>query len=301
VPISDRARALAERREGLDVEYKQSTAGLEASDIVAFANSKHGGAILVGVKEARKSTGEQYGVVVGCEVGDKARLQILDKALSCQPPVPVEVFVEAEGSATPFFRIEIPSGSQKPYGTSGGTYKTREDGRLRALTPTDLLGILVERESLLFEERFRKATAQLVDEMKTTAGTVADLNKTIKEEVEGISSTLGWTDMKVDDTASDIANTKRIARETSERTEDIERRLISLLAHSKVPDPVKEAARSGLVKQFRQEFKKKPEVLKAIMEGKSVSLTGEKINLFTQEELVAMMLEAVNPPEGQAV
>jgi len=296
--ISARAKSLLEREEGFDVEFKQSAASLDASDVVAFANSANGGAILLGVREEGGAGGRQIGTVIGCDTSDKAKLQILDKALSCQPPVPVELFVENTQS-TPFFRLEIPSGLQKPYGTSGGTYKTREDGRVRALTPSDLLALLMEKEAQLFDERFRKATTELVNEIKATAVVVSGLNKTIKSDIENISSTLGWTDMKVDDTASDIGQAKALAAELSLRTKDIEARLVSLLAHTKAPDPVKAAARATLVEQFGKEFKKKPELLSAIKEGKSVSLSGPKLDLFSKDEVIEMILEAAKALGGE--
>src|SRR5882724_11810248 len=114
--LSTRAKLLLAQEQGIDTEFKQSPGGLDAADIVAFANSPIGGAILIGVTEERAANGRQVGRVVGSDTSDKARLQVLDKALSCVPPVPVELFVE-NASKTPFLRLEIPAGPQKPYGT----------------------------------------------------------------------------------------------------------------------------------------------------------------------------------------
>src|SRR5262249_10559769 len=126
--LSQRAKQLLSREEGFEVDFKRALSGLEAEDIVAFANSKAGGAILIGVDESKGADGRQAGIIVGCPVGDYDKRKILDKAHQCVPPVDVTVHVENRSDKA-FYRLEIPSGPNKPYCTSGGTYKIRGDGR----------------------------------------------------------------------------------------------------------------------------------------------------------------------------
>lgn len=80
--ISRRARALLKGGESKAVDYKENVKGLHAEDLVAFANSESGGAILVGVKESNAKSGGQIGVPIGHAVSDEVRLQIMGKALS---------------------------------------------------------------------------------------------------------------------------------------------------------------------------------------------------------------------------
>lgn len=289
--LSQRGKALLRRQEGTDVEFKQSTAALESSDITAFANSERGGAILVGVAETKDAAGHQLAQVIGCPTGDKAKLQILDKAMSCLPPVPLEIFVENTRDK-PFFRIEIPSGPDRPYATGGGVYKTREDGRVRALAPGDLLRLLLDKEAAVFERRFAGVTADLIGQLDALQAAVTGVSASIRESVEGIASTLGWTDMKVDDTASDISSTLSLAKAIRDGVKDIEDRIISLLSHSGAPDPVKIAARAALIDSIAAQFRKDPKLLERLKEAKQFKVSGGKVTLFSSEEMVALVLEA---------
>ncbi len=142
--MSEQVRQLLQRPEGVDVDFKANTK-VDAEDFVAFANSEQGGVLLLGVQEETVD-GRQRGRVVGCEVDDEARLSIVNKAAGCIPPVEVHVAIEQEGSKS-FFVVTVPSGKDKPYCTSGGTYKIRGDGRNIALDPKSLLGLTPEQSN----------------------------------------------------------------------------------------------------------------------------------------------------------
>ncbi|ACB83882.1 RNA-binding domain-containing protein [Natranaerobius thermophilus] len=158
--LSTRAQILLSREEGFDVEFKQTLNAVDSEDIVAFANSKHGGAILAGIREEQEESGRQGTEIVGCPIGDEEKLTILNKAASCHPPVYLELYIE-NSQKTPFYRIEIPSGKEKPYCTPKGTYKIRGDGRTNVLLPDQLLSLFVEEESEQFIGRFKEATKEL--------------------------------------------------------------------------------------------------------------------------------------------
>ncbi|HHV63762.1 MAG TPA: ATP-binding protein [Peptococcaceae bacterium] len=176
--ISRRAKALLQRQEGLDVEFKQTVKGVEATDLVAFANSAKGGAILVGVSESEEEGSMQKGKIIGCPVGDKEKLYILSKSESCVPPVEVNIIIE-NYARKPFFRIEIPSGKEKPYCTAGGTYKIRGDGRTNILLPGRLLSLFIEKQSEIFFNRFREATKELGKNMLNS-------NSALQEEMQDL-------------------------------------------------------------------------------------------------------------------
>jgi hypothetical protein len=63
--ISKRARTSLSGGESKDVDYKEKVKGLHAEDLVAFANSENGGAILIGVREVAGRNGKQKGEPVG--------------------------------------------------------------------------------------------------------------------------------------------------------------------------------------------------------------------------------------------
>ena len=207
VTISQRARSLLSREEGFDVDFKRSLSGLEADDIVAFANSKGGGAILVGVDETRSADGRQVGVVVGCPVGDSEKRKILDKAHQCVPPVDLTVHVENR-KEKPFYRIEIPPGANKPYCTSGGTYKSRGDGRKNTLYPTSLLALFLEAEGGEFLRRFQLATSGLED-------TVQTLKKQVVKDLGDVALSISQMEFNVDESLSRIGGTAESAEENA--------------------------------------------------------------------------------------
>jgi predicted HTH transcriptional regulator len=174
--ISKRAKKLLAGDENLDVDFKEEMNGLKAVDLVAFANTEKGGAILIGIRDSKDLNGRQVGRIVGCHISDENKLAIISKAQSCTPPIHVDVFVENLNSK-PFYRIEIPSGRNKPYCTGGGKYKIRGDGRNLPLNPRKLLAMFLEIESKKFFNQFQRVTEELEDNLK----------KTISEIIESIS------------------------------------------------------------------------------------------------------------------
>lgn len=215
--ISGRANRLLEREEGFDVDFKRSMSGLESEDLVSFANSKRGGAILIGVDESKDVNGRQKAVVVGCPVGDGEKLKILSKSNQCSPPVRLSVFVENSGEK-PFYRIEIPSGPHKPYCTSGGTYKTRGDGRKETLHPPQLLALFLETEGVEFLRRFQEATNNLETAVRETKERISTELKELNESVRYTEGNILESLEKIDDTASAAQNNAEEAKAYSEDT-----------------------------------------------------------------------------------
>lgn len=144
----------------MDVAFKKFMSGLTTDDLISFANSKEGGAILIGVSHTKHRRGGLSAGLVGCPVGDRERMKILAMASQCVPPVPVSIFMEnCAGKA--FYRIEISSGLDKPYCTSGGAYKIRSGGRNEALYPSQLLALFLETEGGEFVRWFQRVAASL--------------------------------------------------------------------------------------------------------------------------------------------
>ncbi|MDO6562583.1 ATP-binding protein [Amphritea sp. 1_MG-2023] len=158
--VSQRAKSLLAKPEGVDVDFKREISGIKSRDLVSFANSAQGGAILVGVDEYTSPDGVQRGRIVGCDVDDGARLSLINKSTDCYPIVDIELVIE-NISRKPFFRLEIAPGNKRPYCTQRGEYAIRADARSRALYPEELLAMFMDREGELFLSRFREAVAQL--------------------------------------------------------------------------------------------------------------------------------------------
>jgi ATP-dependent DNA helicase RecG len=187
--ISDRANRLLRHEEGFDVDFKRSLSGLDSEDLVSFANSIRGGTELIGVDETKNGSGRQVAVIVGCPVGDSEKLKILSKSNQCVPPVPVSVFIE-NSAEKPFYRIEISSAPHKPYCTSGGTYKTRGDGRKETLYPPQLLALFLKTEGGEFLQRFRQATGSLETAVRETKEKITDELKEFRESVWSMESNI---------------------------------------------------------------------------------------------------------------
>lgn len=198
--------ALINREESYDVEFKENVSGLKSEDLVAFANSENGGIILIGVKEDKTSGGRQKGQVIGTKITDGLKLSILDKAQSCRPAVNIEISVE-EVTDFSIYKINIPSGSSKPYCTDSGIYKTRGDGRNQALYPTQLLELFMEQEKNKFINNFRESTKDLEVILKETKQSMVkelnNLESTIDDSLKSIYSSAS----SAEDSSSSVEST----------------------------------------------------------------------------------------------
>lgn len=196
--VTERTMQLLNTEENFEIEFKQSASGLETADMVAFANSEHGGTILIGVKEVKGVKNRQRGKIIGCDVGDQERLNIMSKAASCIPRVEVEIHVE-NLKDKPFFRLEIPPGKRKPYCTSGGTYKIRGYGLNESLDPDRLLAMFIESENDQFLKRFTESTRRLERFMEETnevvfneLNRIAEETKSMKKNIDSTLNHISW-------------------------------------------------------------------------------------------------------------
>jgi hypothetical protein len=293
--LSRRARSLLASGESRDVDYKENARGLHSEDLVAFANSPTGGAILLGVQEFTNTGGTQEGRAVGCAVDDDAKLQVLSKALSCSPAVEIELFVE-NLATMPFLRIEIPSGGHKPYATSSGTYKIREDSRNNPLLPEALLRMFLEREGSEFRRRFSEATSGLTSRMQEASAAVEALGATVSDKIEEIGSSLGWAEYKAGEAADTIetvqAQVSRIKTEMGEQT----KRLRAIAAKTGAKDPVKEAAELEVLEFIKKKLSDDPKLLEAAARGESLSVTlqGNASAEITKDDLSKLFQQAVS-------
>ena len=228
--ISERAHHLLHREEGFEVDFKRSLSGLDSEDLVSFANSKRGGAILIGVDETKDGDGRQLSSVVGCAIGDAEKLKVLSKSNQCVPPVKVAIFVENSGDK-PFYRIEVPSGAHKPYCTQGGTYKIRGDGRNETLYPPQLLALFLETEGGEFLRRFQQAT-------KSLESAVTDTKERITAELKDLGESVSIMEGDLKESLNTIWNSASNAESNAEEAHGLSEEAVHLLdqVHGMVED-----------------------------------------------------------------
>lgn len=291
--ISKRARLLLKRGEDKNVDYKEKSKGLQAEDIVAFANSITGGAILIGVQEVEGKNRKQKGEIIGHPIDDGSKLQIINKALSCSPPIQIEIYVENLG-ANPFFRVEIPSGSQKPYSTNSGTYKVRVDGRNNPLLPEQLLEMFLEHEGEEFRGRFSQATGDLENSMTEALSLVSDLESIISGKIEEIGSSLGWADFKAGESVDAIDALKSQVFFLEKEEKKIGERVKAIISKLEAEDPIKKKFEEEVFENIIQKLIDDPSILEAAKNGKelSASLSGEAAEELDQEDLQRLFTKA---------
>ncbi|MCG8610173.1 MAG: ATP-binding protein [Pseudomonadales bacterium] len=266
--LSRRTRVLLLGTENSAVDFKRNANGVKQKSLVAFANSEEGGALLLGVEEFTSEDGVQRGRIVGCDVDDGARLQIQNKALGCIPPVHIEIITE-NLAHKPILRIEIRTGSQRPYCTSSGEYAIRADGRNRVLQPSEMLQLFMDRESEQFLNRFKYAVSKLEAQVEAMDGElkqgvdrmISDIMRLdhdtsyILNELYGRSLDIRKeTDIakKHDsDLERKLKNIKqgqeRKYKHLRNRIGDIELKIDALLEHFAIADPIQLKARDHII------------------------------------------------------
>lgn len=172
--------------EGVIVEYKQSVEAVEQDDLVALANAK-GGTILVGVQEIRQK-GRQYGDPIGCEVGEKARRKLLNKANECMPPIDIQITAEGSGKRR-ILRVDVTEEPKKPCCTSSGTYKIRKNSTKVAIDPELMTAMILERESQEFLKRFKSAGNAIIKTLELATASLEEKLEKIEILVNEASKT----------------------------------------------------------------------------------------------------------------
>jgi hypothetical protein len=191
--LSKRTQHLLNAPEGVNVDFKREVQAVRSADLVAFANSPLGGTLLIGIDEYTSADGVQRGRIVGCDVDDRARLLLVNKATECIPNVELQIYTENLAQSRPILRIEIPSGHLKPYCTHGGEYRIRTDGRNRALLPEELLAIYMDREGEQFLSRFRHAVTQLEHQVEGINHALSHGMLNVSEHLEDLDDQLKHT------------------------------------------------------------------------------------------------------------
>lgn len=248
------------------VDFKRTAESITTEDLVAFAN-RSGGTIYAGVEELSDSQGVQRGVAIGCDVSDSAKLQVLNKAVSCIPPVAVELHIE-NLAASPIIRVVIPASASKPHCTTKGIYCRRDGVRNRPLHPTELLKIYLDQEASAFAERF-ESTADRV------TANLEQLEQTLSESIDSMGSQLGWAEYKLGDTESTIDTILGRVVLTEKAVADVETRLRALFRQDDREDPVRDQVRADFVKSIVDQLLNDKALLKRAAEGASLQISAQ--------------------------
>ena len=290
--LTKRTKQLLQNGETEYVDFKKNVKSVKTDDLVAFANSEHGGTLLIGVDEANDNN-VQTGQIVGCDVGDSSKLIIMSKALGATPPISLSLFIE-NINKSPIFRIEIPSGDQKPYCSEGGTYKIRKDGRNHALKPEELLNIFLVKEASKFHERFKLATDQVVKSIKEVSDTIDWMESTISSRVEEMSSTLGLAGYETTDAKNTIDYVEQYVKKIDKDIAKTYKRIYAIIKHHEINDPVRKDYMKEVANQILPELQKDEKLLSRARKGELKFTLNDGEFKLSQEEMDRIVVGCVS-------
>lgn len=284
--ISSITRTLLSEGENETVDFKRSPEGIHAEDFVSFANSEAGGQLLIGVDEQTVENA-QIGIIRGCDVTDATILSILNKAVSCIPPVSIDIFTE-NLSTQPILRIVVPSSTTKPHCTPKGIYCRRDGSRNRPLQPTELLKIFLDAEARAFAERFESAAGRIADDL-------TNLESSLDKSIQSMADQLGWAEYQLGDTESTLNSILGSVHTLNSATGDVSARLRSLFLQDKREDPIRKREFKKLVAEVVKAIDSRDDLLARVKSGENLSVTADA-NLspdLTSNDLKMALEEAV--------
>lgn len=265
--LSKLTRELLTEGEGVRSDFKRLPDGISADDLVAFANSEAGGQILAGVDE-QVIDKAQIGVVRGCNVSDATILQVLNKAVSCIPPVSIDVYIENLDDK-PILRVEVPPSQTKPHCTPKGVYCRRDGARNRPLHPSELLRLFLDSEASAFAARFEVAAERITDELSS-------LESSLDSSIRSMSDQLGWADSQLGDTESTLARIQGLVAKLTIDTDNANSRLRALFQQDEREDPVRKKARLQYVNRRINEIREDEGLFAHVVAGGQLTLKGEQ-------------------------
>ncbi|ETD86368.1 GNAT family N-acetyltransferase [Rhodobacter capsulatus] len=290
--LSKLTQALLAEGESERADFKKLPDGISADDLVAFANSE-GGSILAGVDE-KTLDNVQIGIVRGCDVSDGTILQILNKAMSCVPPVSVDIHIENLADR-PILRIDVAPSPTRPHCTPKGVYCRRDGARNRALHPSELLKIFLDTEARAFASRFEAAAGRITEEL-------SHLEQSLDTSINNMANQLGWADMQLDDTESTLNTIEALVTRLTQETGDISSRLRMLFRQDNRDDPVKERVREQYLQKLYKNIVDDERIFEHVAAGGNLTVepTGKPVIELTEDEIRAVLAEAIQKARMKA-
>lgn len=265
--LSKFTRELLAEGESMRSDFKRLPDGISTDDLVAFANSEVGGQILAGVDEQIVDR-TQIGVVRGCDVSDATVLQVLNKAVSCFPPVSINVYIE-NLDEKPILRVEVPPSPTRPHCTPKGVYSRRDGARNRPLHPSELLQLFLESEARAFATRFEAAAQRIVEELSS-------LESSLDKSIRSMSDQLGWADFKLGDTESTLGQIQGLVANLSLEAHKTNSRLGMLFRQDKREDPIRNKARLRYLGSIIKQITEDDRLLAQVVAGGELSIKSEQ-------------------------
>lgn len=179
------------------LDFKETPQSITGRDLISFANA-NGGIILIGIKETESKSGIQKGKIVGCEVSDKIKRSIVQKAKSCIPSVDINISNEIVNKKN-LLRVEIFEGKNKPYCTSSGDYRIRSGSLNDKIDPFLMKQIILESEVENFTQRFSTVSENLLISISNAASDILEATDDIKSAVSNIESIVENFDLERDE------------------------------------------------------------------------------------------------------
>lgn len=172
-------------RETTNVELKQNYKEISAEYFVAFANA-NGGVILAGISPDRS--------ISGCrQSDDEIRRTLFSRADSCRASIATLIDIEEiiTGSGKRIYKVSIKEGWDKPYCTSSGEYKIRDDAHNRPLFPEEIRRIVLQKSGLKQDfKQLERRLARTEDENRNLLKKIEDSRRDsinqISKSVRGI-------------------------------------------------------------------------------------------------------------------
>ena len=266
--LSKLTRELLAEGESARSDFKRVPDGISTDDLVAFANSDVGGSILAGIDEKKVVDSTQIGVVRGCDVSDATILQVLNKAVSCIPPVSIDVYIENLDDK-PILRVEVPPSQTKPHCTPKGVYSRRDGARNRPLHPSELLRLFLESEASAFAARFEVAADRITADL-------SKLEASLETSIKSMSDQLGWADYQLDDTESTLRTIQGLVAKLTTETDDVNSRLRALFRQDKREDPIRKKAHLQYVNKRINEIRENENLLTHVVAGGKLEVKGKQ-------------------------
>lgn len=265
--LSKLTRELLAEGESVRSDFKRLPEGISADDLVAFANSDGGGQILAGVDEQVVDKA-QIGVVRGCNVTDATILQVLNKAISCIPPVSIDIYIENLDD-TPILRVEVPTSQTKPHCTPKGVYCRRDGSRNRPLHPSELLLLFLDSEASAFAARFEVAAERITVDL-------GNLESSLDSSIKSMSNQLGWAEFQLGDTESTLDRIQALVAKLTIDTGNANSRLRALFRQDKREDPVRKKARLQYVNSLIKQIEEDKSLFDHVAAGGKLTLEGKQ-------------------------
>lgn len=265
--LSKLTRELLAEGESVRSDFKRLPDGISTDDLVAFANSEAGGSILAGVDEDVVDNA-QIGIVRGCDVSDASVLQVLNKAVSCIPPVLIDVYIENLDDK-PILRVEVPPSQTKPHCTPKGVYSRRDGARNRPLHPSELLRLFLDSEASAFAARFEVAAERITAEL-------SNLESSLDSSIQSMSDQLGWADYQLGDTESTLSTIQGLVAKLTTDTDNVNSRLRALFRQDEREDPIRKKARLQYVNRWINEIRKDESLFAHVVAGGKLTVKGKQ-------------------------